>query len=203
MAILGPSPHSPARGGIGRPSRHYADSGEEARRWLGAAAKAAGLHGDVERKAFAAVLSGRDPHTGEPLITAQGPGGHRSGLGAGTPSRTGPSGLALYDEADAATALGVTKAEAAHMFDAGTASPSHTTPVIPLEVVPTVVPAVVLPVVFRRRSRSGSRISCRSSGPTGSRWVTEAEIKACQAARDARWRSLGSKASETLSTRRS
>jgi hypothetical protein len=118
--LAGPTPDSPARG-IEGPSRYYADSGEEPGRWLGRAADAAGLRGVVRRDDFAAVLSGRDPRTGERLITAQGSAGRRPKLGAGTPTRTGLQGDALYGEADAATALGITKAEAARMLDVGTA----------------------------------------------------------------------------------
>ena len=50
----------------------------------------AGLAGPVDRDDFASVLAGRDPHTGERLITAQGSAGRRPTLGSGNHSRLGP-----------------------------------------------------------------------------------------------------------------
>ena len=74
---------TPSPGGPEGPSRYYADSGEEPGRWLGEAARATGLAGQVERSDFARVLAGRDPRTGERLISAQGSAGRRPKLGAG------------------------------------------------------------------------------------------------------------------------
>jgi conjugative relaxase-like TrwC/TraI family protein len=116
----GPAPGRPGDGHDG-PSDYYADSGEEPGRWLGAGAAAGGLTGVVDADDFASVLSGRDPRTGERLITAQGSAGRRPDLGAGNHTRTGPGGVALYGEDDAAAALGVTKQEVAGMLDAGIA----------------------------------------------------------------------------------
>src|SRR5690606_37165166 len=84
-------------------------------------AELANLRGEVQRDAFAAVLAGRDPHTGERLISAQGSAGRRPHLGAGTVTRIGPGGERLYGEADAATVLGVTKSEVSRLLDAGCA----------------------------------------------------------------------------------
>ena len=100
--------------------QYYADKGEEAGRWLGRYAEVTGLAGAVQRDDFASVLAGRDPHTGERLITAQGSAGRRPTLGAGTHSRTGALGEPLYDVADAAAVLGVTHREVDRMLDAGT-----------------------------------------------------------------------------------
>jgi conjugative relaxase-like TrwC/TraI family protein len=104
------------------PSRYYADSGEEPGRWLGEAARGSGLVGSVGREDFASVLAGRDPHTGERLITAQGSAGRRTELGAGTHTAVGADGELLFSEADAAAALGVTQREVSRMLDVGTGS---------------------------------------------------------------------------------
>ena len=70
QATPGQLPSGPGEARNG-PGDYYADSGEEAGRWLGIAANAAGLHGTVNADDFASVLAGRDPQTGERLITAQ------------------------------------------------------------------------------------------------------------------------------------
>jgi conjugative relaxase-like TrwC/TraI family protein len=101
------------------PDRYYADSGEEPGRWLGQAAGAAGLSGAVDQHDFAAVLSGRDPHTGERLITAQGSAGRRPSLGSGAHTKYGVNGVPLYGVADAAAVLGVTQREMVRMLDIG------------------------------------------------------------------------------------
>lgn len=118
-----PAPGQPGPGtasGVDGPSRYYADSGEEPGRWLGHAAGVAGLTGSVDADEFASVLAGRDPRTGERLITAQGSAGRRRDLGAGNHTRLDPSGQALYGEADTAAALGRSKAEVARMLEVGT-----------------------------------------------------------------------------------
>jgi hypothetical protein len=74
----------------------------------------------VDRDDFAQVLSGRDPVTAERLISAQGSAGRRPKLGAGTPTAVGRDGEARYREADAAAALGVTRAELSRMLEVGT-----------------------------------------------------------------------------------
>ena len=104
----GPSPGDPTPSGTGGAEQYYADKGEEPGRWLGRYAASTGLAGAVQREDFASVLAGRDPFTGERLITAQGSAGRRPTLGSGAHSRTGTDGERLYDGADAAAALGVT-----------------------------------------------------------------------------------------------
>jgi conjugative relaxase-like TrwC/TraI family protein len=163
-----PVPGPPASGpqlGVEGPSRYYADSGEEPGRWLGHVANASGLTGAVDAGDFASVLAGRDPRTGERLITAQGSAGRRKDLGAGKHTRLDPTGIALYGEADAATVLGVTKAEAARMLDVGTmAALSRVVPVLG-----SVTGSYLVPVIE----------------PDGSRWVTEGELSRCEASREA------------------
>ena len=66
------------------------------------------------------MLAGRNPHTDERLITAQGSAGRRPSLGSGAHTRLAPDGEALFGVADAAAALGVTHAEVERMLDAGT-----------------------------------------------------------------------------------
>ena len=101
-----PSGPSPASGRDG-PARYYADRGEEPGRWLGRAAHDAGLAGVVQRPDLTAVLAGRDPHTDQRLITAQGSAGRRPTLGSGAHTKVGADGEPLYDVADTAAALGV------------------------------------------------------------------------------------------------
>jgi len=102
------------------PERYYADRGEEPGRWLGRTAHSLGLSGPVQRDDFSAVLGGRDPHTDERLITAQGSAGRRATLGSGTHTRVAADGERLYGVADAATALGVSQGEVDQMLDVGT-----------------------------------------------------------------------------------
>ncbi|MDZ7734463.1 MAG: relaxase domain-containing protein [Acidimicrobiia bacterium] len=113
-----PEPRSASHSG---PSAYYADSGEEPGRWLGRSARAAGLVGQVHRQDFAKVLAGRDPHTGERLITAQGSAGRRATLGSGNHTLVGKEGEPLYGEADAASVLGVNQRDSTGMLDVGTA----------------------------------------------------------------------------------
>ncbi|MGH9119940.1 MAG: MobF family relaxase [Acidimicrobiales bacterium] len=103
------------------PERYYADSGEEPGRWLGRTAHSMGLSGMVQRDDFAAMLSGRDPQTGERLITAQGSAGRRPTLGSGTHTRLGADGEPLYGVGDVSAALGVSQGEVERMLDVGTA----------------------------------------------------------------------------------
>ncbi|MGZ7019241.1 MAG: relaxase domain-containing protein [Acidimicrobiia bacterium] len=103
------------------PERYYADSGEEPGRWLGRTAMSMGLTGAVRREDFAAVLGGRDPHTNERLITAQGSAGRRPTLGAGAYTRVAADGGRLYGVADAAAALSLSRRDVEQMCDAGTA----------------------------------------------------------------------------------
>jgi conjugative relaxase-like TrwC/TraI family protein len=160
-----PAPSAPgASPGVEGPSRYYADSGEEPGRWLGHAANASGLAGAVDAGDFASVLAGRDPNTGERLITAQGSAGRRKDLGAGNHTRLDAAGVALYGEADAAVVLGVTKAEAARMLDVGTRAALST-------VMPSLGPVTgsyLVPIIEA----------------DGSRWVTDAELSRCEASRE-------------------
>ena len=52
------------------------------------------------------MLAGRNPHTDERLITAQGSAGRRPTLGAGSHTRVAADGEQLFDVADAAVVLG-------------------------------------------------------------------------------------------------
>jgi conjugative relaxase-like TrwC/TraI family protein len=110
------------------PAHYYADRGEEPGRWRGRAAHTAGLAGAVSRHDFAQVLAGRDPHTGERLITAQGSAGRRPRLGVGNHTRVAPDGTPLYSEADAAAVLGLTHTELAHLLDVGAAPATNPDP---------------------------------------------------------------------------
>jgi conjugative relaxase-like TrwC/TraI family protein len=108
------------RAETGTPTRYYADGGDGPGRWLGRGAIPLQLAGSVDEHDFAAVLGGRDPRTGERLVTAQGSAGRRPRLGTGTHTRLGPHGDRLYDLADAAVTLGVTVAETRRMTSVGT-----------------------------------------------------------------------------------
>ncbi len=115
------TPPSTEGGGIEGSSRYYADTGDEPGRWLGHAAASAGLVGDVKRDELASVLSGRDPHTGERLLTAQGSAGRRPRLGSGNHTAVSATGEPLYGEADAAVVIGLTRSEVVRMLDVGAA----------------------------------------------------------------------------------
>jgi conjugative relaxase-like TrwC/TraI family protein len=164
------------------PSRYYADSGEEPGRWSGRAAELAGLRGRVRTDEFAAVLSGRDPGTGERVITAQGSAGRRHDLGVGRHTVTTPEGTHLYDEADAAAALGLTRSEVGRMLDVGAA----------LAVAHLAAPAEDDRAEDRAHSRA--RDSARTMSQVrgsylvpilddGHRWVSEEELTSCATAR--------------------
>ena len=51
---------------------YYVGSGEAAGVWLGSGSAALGLEGEVDAEAFARVLRGQDPATGEPLRASEG-----------------------------------------------------------------------------------------------------------------------------------
>ena len=159
VRYLQPPPTAPAGGSGTRaptadgPSRYYADSGEEPGRWLGRAAEEANLTGEVRPGDFAAVLAGRDPHTGERLITAQGSAGRRPDLGVGNATRRDPSGELLFGEADVAAALGMTRAEVARLLEAGAVVRARAGGP------PRVVRTVVKMVSFRHPSRSAAHTS--------------------------------------------
>lgn len=170
----GPAPRGPREGHDG-PGDYYADSGEEPGRWLGIEAAAAGLTGVVNAENLASVLAGRDPRTGERLITAQGSAGRRADLGAGNHTRTGPGGVPLYGEDDAAAALGVTKQEVAGMLDAGTA-------VALARLVPVIEGAGTCPggVPGRENDLLIGSYLVPVIDPDGSRWVTGTELSRCR-----------------------
>ncbi|HEY8548236.1 MAG TPA: MobF family relaxase, partial [Acidimicrobiales bacterium] len=109
----------PQDAGVGGRARYYTDGGEEPGRWRGRGAAAAGLAGDVDMADFAQVLAGRDPRTGERLVTARGSAGRRPRLGVGQRTRNGPDGEALYDTEDVAAALSLPASQVKDMLRAG------------------------------------------------------------------------------------
>lgn len=98
---------------------YYADRGDEPGRWLGRGAADIGLRGRVDRDDFSSVLSGRDPTTGERLITARGSSGRRPKLGVGSLTRWDDQGEPLYDVTDSAAVLGIEESDAEQLIDAG------------------------------------------------------------------------------------
>jgi conjugative relaxase-like TrwC/TraI family protein len=180
---------APASGGSG-PELYYADRGEEPGRWLGRAAAGARLIGVVQRPDFAAVLAGRDPHSDERLITAQGSAGRRPTLGSGTHTRIGADGERLYGVADAAAALGVSQREVERMLDVGTAlaveNQAATTrgaePVGPPARPPVRPPAGGSTNLFTQPTGS-YLVPLVEEG--GTRWVRASELERCARARDA------------------
>lgn len=105
----------------GGPERYYADASEEPGRWLGRTAASLGLSGTVQRDDFASALAGRNPRTGERLITSTGSAGRRRTLGSGAHTRLAVDGEQLFGVADAAAVLGVTHDAVERMLDVGTA----------------------------------------------------------------------------------
>ncbi|MGH9137912.1 MAG: MobF family relaxase [Acidimicrobiales bacterium] len=98
---------------LDRASAYYADSIEGPGTWLGMGAAALGLEGVVDHTAFARVLEGRHPTTGERLLRAQG-SADRDHLAVGQATRRAEDGSWLYGLDDATKALGLPRAE----FDA-------------------------------------------------------------------------------------
>ena len=158
------------------PSSYYADRGTEPGRWLGYGAREAALSGAVTPQDFARVLAGRDPRTGDRLITAQGSAGRRPTLGAGRETRRGPGGELLYDLPDVAAALGVTHREAEALMAAG-----QRLAVAALASSPVGEPAASYLVPF--------------VGEDGTCWVTDAELE-----RNALARERGPVAAEVAAT---
>ena len=147
------------------PSRYYADGSDEPGRWLGRGAKSTGLNGAVDPDHFARVLAGRDPLTGERLITARGSAGRRATLGVGASTRwTAPDGEAIYDEHDAAAALGLEADELERLLAAG---------------------AEVAGGPPTRRTQPAGSYVVASVDDDGIRWVTETELARVEAARAA------------------
>ncbi|MBA2496587.1 MAG: relaxase domain-containing protein [Acidimicrobiia bacterium] len=93
--VLATPAHSASTGD--QPGRYYSDSGEGAGRWLGLGADELGMAGLVDDHAFAQVLAGRHPRTGERLITAQGSAGRTATLGVGTETHRTANDERLYD----------------------------------------------------------------------------------------------------------
>lgn len=96
--------------GIEPAAGYYADSVEGPGQWLGTGASWLGLEGLAEREAFARVLEGRHPTTGERLLRATGVA-DRSHLAVGRATRRDSDGAWLYDLADTAKALGLPRSE--------------------------------------------------------------------------------------------
>ncbi|QYG91771.1 relaxase domain-containing protein [Iamia sp. SCSIO 61187] len=182
-----------AAGGTSGPERYYADAGEEPGRWLGRSSAAAGLAGAVARDDFASVLAGRDPHTGERLITAQGSAGRRPTLGSGNHSRLGPGNEPLFDVADAAAVLDVAQREVERLLDAGTRRAVTTLFGASTASAPT--PPAGYPAGYPVEGLQPPLTSTDAEEPQasflvpfvdadGSRWVTEAELSRCRLARE-------------------
>lgn len=102
------------------PSEYYTDGANEPGRWLGAGAAKLGLAGRVDRDDLARLLSGRDPLSGERLISATGSAGRTATLGIGAHTTEGRDGEHLYDARDAAAALGVEADQLDRLVLAGT-----------------------------------------------------------------------------------
>jgi conjugative relaxase-like TrwC/TraI family protein len=213
VRYLQPPPKAPAPAstppGAAGPERYYADHGEEPGRWLGRHAGRAGPTGVVRREDFAAVLAGRDPYTGERLITAQGSAGRRPTLGAGTHTRIGPDGERIYGAADAAAVLGVSHRELDRMLDVGTvvalgsltaALDAASSPRGGTTYPPVGSPAEdghpagrpVQPPTGRPGGAPASPLGQPGGAfllplidPDGSRWVRASELERCAQARDA------------------
>ena len=154
------------------PSQYYADGNAEAGRWLGNGAAEMGLCGQVDGRDFARVLAGRDPHTGVRLITAQGSAGRRPTLARGTHTRWGADSEPLYDIRDAAAALRLEVEEAERLVAAGEAAALRRFVTIFGVTPPTAAEfegAYLVPTI----------------DADGTRWVSEAELQRCEAARAA------------------
>ena len=100
-------------------------------------------------------------------LGAQGSAGRRPKLGVGTLTRRGHDGIALYGPTDAAAVLGLPAKQIHRMLDAGS---------------PVAISRLVPPASNVCKHSRRARISCRSSSPTGHRWVTETELSRCEAA---------------------
>lgn len=151
------------------PSRYYSDRAEEPGRWLGRGAAGAGLTGDIDGGDFAKVLAGRDPHTGARLLTARGSAGRRPTLGVGASTKRAEDGELLYDETDAAAALGVEADELDRLLTSGVRAALGTL------TAPTGRP--------HRRNRAGGSYLVPVIEADGSRWVRDSELTRCERAR--------------------
>ena len=133
-----------------RTAGYYADSIEGPGTWLGMGTAALDLGGVVEHEAFARVLEGRHPVTGERLLRAQG-AADRAHLAVGQATRRADDGTWLYGLDDAAKALGLPRVE----FDELVAEGDGHDPAEDGEAVPWVRALV---------------------DESGGRWMTEAEL---------------------------
>lgn len=113
-----PGPADPPTVDLDRASAYYADSIEGPGTWLGTGAAVLGLDGVVDHAAFARVLKGRHPTTGERLLRAQG-SADRDHLAVGQATRRGEDGSWLYGLDDAAKALGLPRAELDALVEEG------------------------------------------------------------------------------------
>ena len=168
-----PEPGSPEH--PGGAERYYADHGEEPGRWIGNAAASAGLDGVVERDVFASVLAGRNPHTGERLVTARGSAGRTATLGAGTHTKISADGEPLYGIADVAAVLGISHREVEQLLDAHKSGGREVAREVQRDPArPPVSPSV-----------TGSSLVAHPhpesvTDPDGTRWVTESELRRYQ-----------------------
>jgi conjugative relaxase-like TrwC/TraI family protein len=110
-----PGAPSPAGGEAEGPvSRYYAGRGDTPGRWLGQGARELDLQGTVDFDELTTVLAGRDPRTGERLISARGSTGRVASVGAGTAARWSPRGESLYSVRDAVAVLGWSQSDVRH-----------------------------------------------------------------------------------------
>ncbi len=108
------------------------------------------------------VLAGRDPSTGERLISAQGSAGRRPKLGVGTETRHGVAGGVIYDARDASAVLGLAEAQVDRMVEVGTML--------------AIARLFGLPV---RDQPAGSYLAPMID-PDGSHWVADSELSRCE-----------------------
>jgi hypothetical protein len=141
--LTGPEPPGPTDDAT---AGYYADSIEGPGRWLGRGSARLGLAGVVDRGAFARVLQGRDPATGERLLSARG-SAERRDLAVGQPTRRAEDGEWLYDPRDAAKALGLSVGQVDELIARGDTEPDDG-----------------LPVLIAERDADGRRSGSRPSG---------------------------------------
>ncbi|HVA42653.1 MAG TPA: MobF family relaxase [Acidimicrobiales bacterium] len=166
-----PTTGRPAVAGSG-PSGYYADGNAEPGRWLGNGAAEMSLAGKVNSRDFARVLTGRDPHTGVRLITAQGSSGRRQSLSRGTQTRWDTEGEPLYDVADAARALKLEPTEVERLVAVGEA----------LAVRGLALTFAAHPEMTQEAEGAYLLPTVESDG---TRWISEAELRRCEAGRAA------------------
>jgi len=116
--VTDPPQVDPPTPDVDRTTGYYADSIEGPGTWLGMGAATLGLGGVVEHSAFARVLEGRHPVTGERLLRAQG-SADRDHLAVGQATRRADDGSWLYGLDDAAKALGLPRSELDALVEEG------------------------------------------------------------------------------------